>query len=69
MQRKLERISGHLIVCAYGRVGSQVVQELERDGVAVVVVENNPDPVARLAAEDKRIGEVRAGASGSGDKC
>jgi voltage-gated potassium channel len=53
LERKLSRISGHVIVCAYGRVGSQVVHELERDGVAVVVIENNPGPVARLAAEDK----------------
>jgi voltage-gated potassium channel len=42
LDRELDRISGHVIVCAYGRVGSQVVSELERDGVAVVVVESNP---------------------------
>jgi voltage-gated potassium channel len=53
LDRKLDRISDHVIVCAYGRVGSQVVSELERDGVAVVVVENNPGPAARLEAEDK----------------
>jgi len=53
LERRLGRITGHVIVCAYGRVGSQVVRELERDGVDVVVIENNAGPVARLAAEDK----------------
>lgn len=48
LDRKLDRISGHVIVCAYGRVGNRVVSELERDGVALVVVENNPGPAARL---------------------
>ncbi|MDQ2960387.1 MAG: potassium channel protein [Candidatus Dormibacteraeota bacterium] len=53
VERDLNRLSDHVIVCAYGRVGSQIVLELERDGVAVVVVENNPGPLARVAAAGK----------------
>lgn len=54
VERDLDRLSDHVIVCAYGRVGSQIVLELERDGVDVVVVENNPHgPLARVQAEGK----------------
>ncbi len=53
VERDLNRLRDHVIVCAYGRVGSQIVLELERDGVAVVVVENNPGPLARVEAEGK----------------
>lgn len=54
VERQLERLNDHVIVCAYGRVGSQIVLELERDGVDVVVVENNPaGPLARVQAEGK----------------
>ena len=53
VERDLDRLKNHVIVCAYGRVGSQIVLELERDGVAVVVVENNPVPLARVEAEAK----------------
>jgi len=53
VERDLDRLKDHVIVCAYGRVGSQIVLELERDGVAVVVVENNPTPLARVEAEAK----------------
>ncbi|MEO8897320.1 MAG: NAD-binding protein [Candidatus Dormibacter sp.] len=53
VERELDRLRDHVIVCAYGRVGSQIVLELERDGVDVVVVENNPTPLARVEAEAK----------------
>lgn len=53
VERDLEQLRDHVIVCAYGRVGSQIVLELERDGVAVVVVENNAGPLGRVEAEGK----------------
>src|SRR5918996_250244 len=42
MERRLQRISDHVVVCAYGRVGRAVVDELRSEGVPVVVIEIDP---------------------------
>jgi voltage-gated potassium channel len=48
MERKLESLSGHVIVCGYGRLGRVVVGELHRFGVALAVVESEVDKEAEL---------------------
>ncbi|HET8526968.1 MAG TPA: potassium channel protein [Actinomycetota bacterium] len=44
MQRRIDDLTGHFIVCAYGRVGRAVARELEGQGASFVVV----DPDERL---------------------
>jgi voltage-gated potassium channel len=44
----MERLSGHEIVCGWGRMGRAVAAELERDGLRAVVIENNADKVRSL---------------------
>jgi voltage-gated potassium channel len=39
MQRRIDRLQDHHVVCAYGRVGRAVARELVRQGADVVVVE------------------------------
>jgi voltage-gated potassium channel len=39
MQRNIDHMSGHVIVCGYGQVGRAIVAEMERAGRAVVVVD------------------------------
>ncbi len=39
MQKRIDKISGHYVVCAYGRVGRAAASELTRAGAQVVVVE------------------------------
>jgi voltage-gated potassium channel len=39
--RMLEHISGHFIVCGYGRIGSIIVAELDRQGIPFVVIERD----------------------------
>jgi voltage-gated potassium channel len=39
MQHEIDRLEGHYIVCGYGRVGRQVVDELDARGLRPVVVE------------------------------
>lgn len=39
MLRRIERLSNHFIVCAYGRVGHAIARELEAEGVPFVVVD------------------------------
>ena len=48
MQRQIDAMTGHQIVCGYGRVGEQVALDLEEDGLHVVVVERDPSALQRL---------------------
>ncbi len=41
MQKHIDGMSGHYIVCGYGRVGRQVVEDLSRRGNEFVVIEND----------------------------
>jgi voltage-gated potassium channel len=43
MQRKIDSLSGHFIVCGYGQVGSQVVKSLQQRGKTCVVIETHLD--------------------------
>src|SRR5215471_6441286 len=43
MMRKIQRLSGHVIVCGYGRFGRVVVDELRRHQITFVVVEIDPE--------------------------
>jgi len=43
MQKEIDRLSGHFIVCGFGRVGRQVAAELRRCQMSVVVIETNPE--------------------------
>ena len=43
MERRVNRLSGHFIVCAYGRVGRSVAREFEAQGVSYLVVEERDD--------------------------
>jgi voltage-gated potassium channel len=43
MQHEIDRLEGHYIVCGYGRVGRQVVEELDARGTRTVVIEPGDD--------------------------
>jgi voltage-gated potassium channel len=62
MQRKIDTLSNHFIVCGYGQVGAQVVESLRQRGKTCVVIETtekdpgNPEvPVIIGNAEDDEI--------------
>jgi voltage-gated potassium channel len=42
MQRRIDSLSRHVVVCGFGRFGRVVVEELARAGEAVVVVDRDP---------------------------
>jgi voltage-gated potassium channel len=52
MQRRIDELDGHYIVCGYGRVGQHVVDDLVQKGETVVVVESRETPLARLGEHD-----------------
>lgn len=50
MQKQVDSLRGHYIVCGFGRVGSLVARELAADGKDVVVLDANEDSRARALA-------------------
>ena len=51
MKKKIAELSNHYLICGYGRVGEQVAREFSRAGEPFVVVDSNPESIAR-ARED-----------------
>jgi voltage-gated potassium channel len=51
MQETVEALSGHYIVCGYGRVGSTVINELGHTGQQFVVIDINAPSLDRAAAD------------------
>jgi voltage-gated potassium channel len=53
MQRSIGALRDHFIVCGYGRTGSQIVREFERERVPYIAIDDNPEAVARLRNEGR----------------
>jgi voltage-gated potassium channel len=53
LERDVSALRGHFILCGYGRIGTQVVAELERAGVPYLAIDNNPEAVGRLSREGR----------------
>jgi voltage-gated potassium channel len=51
MDRRIQQMRDHFIVCAYGRVGRAVARELEREGLPFVVVDPKEDLRERMDAD------------------
>jgi voltage-gated potassium channel len=47
MKSRIDQLSGHHILCGYGRVGEEIAREFVDRGMSFVVVENNPEAVQR----------------------
>ncbi len=50
LERDIDKLRGHYIVCGFGRVGRNAWQHIVDDGKPVVVIDNNPDKVEGAAA-------------------
>jgi voltage-gated potassium channel len=48
--RMLDELHDHFIVCGYGRIGSVIVEEFQRQGVPFVVIEQAPDRMQTVLA-------------------
>ncbi|MFQ5845422.1 MAG: potassium channel family protein [Planctomycetota bacterium] len=51
VERQVDKLAQHAIVCGYGRFGRTTAGELQRDVIPLVVLENDPEEVRR-ARED-----------------
>ncbi len=53
MQKAIERLSNHFVICGYGRIGRSISNSIVERGIPVVVVENDPDIISEL--EDRNM--------------
>jgi voltage-gated potassium channel len=53
MERRLDNLREHFIVCGYGRIGTQIAIEFDEHHVSYVVIEQNNEALARLDREDR----------------
>ncbi len=53
VERRLQALKDHFIVCGYGRIGTQIVQEFEDQKVPYVVIDNNPEAQGRLRRDGR----------------
>lgn len=53
VEERIARLRDHVIVCGYGRTGSVIGRELDREGAEFVVVEANPDGLERVEREGR----------------
>ena len=52
MQKNIDQLSGHVIICGYGRLGRIVVEELRSAGRSQVIIEQD-------RSKGRRAGEAR----------
>src|SRR5438477_5254869 len=53
LQRDLDRLRDHFIICGYGRIGTQIAAELESHKVPYVVIDQTDEALERIRAEGK----------------
>ncbi|MBV8194055.1 MAG: NAD-binding protein [Candidatus Dormibacteraeota bacterium] len=60
MERQLDELRDHVIVCGYGRTGRRVAAEIREKGVPYVIIEMNPDPLeeVRRVSEPHIVGDA-----------
>lgn len=51
MEREISNLRDHFIICGYGRVGRQIVQEFSREGVPAVVIDINQDSLTQARSD------------------
>jgi voltage-gated potassium channel len=53
LQRDLDRLRDHFIICGYGRIGTQIVAEFEDHKVPYVVIDQTEEALERIRAEGR----------------
>jgi len=51
MEKRVEKLKDHYILCGYGRMGRVIASHLRREGVDFVVVDNSPEIVEAIWQE------------------
>lgn len=53
MERDIDKLREHFIVCGYGRTGTRIAKEFDAEQIPYVVIDQNPEAVARLRVEQR----------------
>jgi len=53
LQRDLDHLREHFIICGYGRIGTQIVAEFEAHKVPYVVIDQTEEALERIRAEGR----------------
>jgi voltage-gated potassium channel len=53
LQRELDQLRDHFIICGYGRMGTQIVAEFEDHKVPYVVIDQTEEALERIRAEGR----------------
>ena len=53
MERRLQELRDHFIVCGYGRIGTEVVVEFEEHNISYVIIDRTEEALDRLHKEEK----------------
>lgn len=48
LQKQIQRLKGHYIVCGYGRIGRLISRDFAAKPLPFIVVENHPERISRL---------------------
>jgi len=48
MKKTIRQLTGHTIICGFGRMGDTICTDLERSGQSFVVIENDPEKMDEL---------------------
>lgn len=48
MKARIAEFKNHFILCGYGKVGQEIARAFDEEGVSFVVIDNNPESIARL---------------------
>ena len=46
MERQIDNLKEHFIICGFGRVGSQIAEEFNHEKVAFIVIDKDPEKIA-----------------------
>jgi len=57
MQDRVKKLSGHFIICGYGRMGEQVASELDREKNPLVVIESDQAAIEQATDADRAVVE------------
>ncbi len=53
LERALNQLSDHFIICGYGRIGTQIVAEFDEHKVPYAVIDQTEEALVRLRNEDR----------------
>ncbi len=52
MEKRIQKLQNHYIICGYGRMGNVISRDLAAQSIPFIIMENNPNKIAAIEEED-----------------